>query len=228
MYFVLRQQTILHMKKSFFLSAIFSLFLLFANAQARQGTVEYNKQQVPCYIIPMAYSKSVTEDAIKDRMKAMGLKGDNKKGFMEYNNVVLPDVSSSPVDARFRVEKGGSDNTSMVYMIVLPAGSGNSQAIAGAPTTDYSGGATTFLGNLTNTTSDYSLEQDINKQQEEVKKAEKKQNNLTDDGNDMQKKLQKLQNDIEENRKKQTEQVAEVQKQRDVLTQLQARRRVKP
>ncbi len=217
------------MKKIFFLSTLFSFFLLTAGAQARQGTVEYNKQQVPAYIIPMSYSKSVTEDAIKERMKAMGLKGSDKKGFMEYNNVVLPEVSASPVDAKIRVEKGGSDNTSMVYMIVNPAGSSNTQAIAGtATTTDYSSGASTFLSNLTTTTGDYSLEQDIKKQEDEVKKSEKKQNTLVDDGNDMQKKLQRLQNDIEENRKKQAEQVTEVQKQRDALTMLQAKRRVKP
>ncbi|RYE18592.1 MAG: hypothetical protein EOP45_13905 [Sphingobacteriaceae bacterium] len=217
------------MKKILFLSAIFSFCLLFANAQARQGTIEYNKQQVPCYIIPYSYSKSVTEDAIKDRMKAMGLKGDSKKGFTEYNNVVLPDVSPNPVDAKFKVEKGGSDNTSMVYMIVTPAGAANTQAIAGAASTqDYSTGASTFLSNLGTTTGDYSLELDIKKQEDEVKKAEKKQNNLVDDGNDMQKKLQKLQNDMEDNRKKQTDQVIELQKQRDALTQLQAKRRVKP
>lgn len=228
MYFVLCLKTIRPMKKIIFLSTILSLCILLAGAQARQGTVEYNKQQVPCYVIPYSYSKSITEDAIKDRMKAMGLKGDNKKGFMEYNNVMLPEISSSPVDAKFKVEKGGSDNTSMVYMIVNPAGSSNTQPIAGAATTDYSTGASTFLSNMGASTGDYSLEQDIKKQEDEVKKAEKKQNNLIDDGNDMQKKLQRLQNDIEDNRKKQTDQVSEVQKQRDALTQLQARRRVKP
>lgn len=229
MYFALPLQIIHHMKKVLFLSTVFSFLLLTAGAQARQGTVEYNKQQVPCYIIPMAYSKSTTEDAIKDRMKAMGLKGDSRKGFMEYNNVVLPEVSPSPVDAKIKVEKGGSDNTSMVYMIVNPAGSSNTQAIAGtATTTDYSSGASTFLSNLGTTTGDYSLEQDIKKQEEEVKKADKKQNNLVDDGNDMQKKLEKLQNYIEENKKHQADQVTEVQKQRDALTQLQAKRRVKP
>jgi hypothetical protein len=211
------------MKRYFILMLLTVITSLGAMAQSRQGTVEYNKQQVPCYITEMPYSKSVAEDAIKERFKTMGAKGNDKKGFTEYNNIVLPELGTTPVDAKFKVEKR-DNNSSTVYMIVSPAGSNGA---GGANVADYSAGSTNFLSALSTSTSDYSLELEIKKQEDEVKKAEKKSGNLIEDGNDMQRKLQRLQNDIEDNRKKQADQIAELQRQRDLLTQVQARRRAK-
>lgn len=222
--------TKLTLMKKLLLAGVAVLFCCVAViAQPRQGTVEYDKQQVPCYISDFPYSQSTAEDAIKNRFKSMGVKSNERKGFMEYNNVVLPEIGPNPVDAKFRVEKRkGDKNASTVYMIVNPVGLASTQAVAGTGNVqDFSVGSTNFLNSLNTTTGDYSLELEIKNQEEEVKKAEKKAGNLVDDGNDMQKRLQKLQNDIEDNRRKQTEQVAEVQRQRDILAQIQARRRTK-
>jgi len=217
------------MKKISLVCVTVLFFCIAAIAQPRQGTVEYDKQQVPCYISDFPYSQSTAEDAIKNRFKSMGVKSNERKGFIEYSNVVLPEVGPNPVDAKFKVEKRkGDKNASTVYMIINPVGLSSTQAVAGSGNVqDFSTGSTNFLNSLNTTTGDYSLEQEIKNQEEEVKKAEKKSSNLVDDGNDMQKRLQKLQNDIEDNRKKQTEQVTEVQKQRDILAQMQARRRTK-
>lgn len=217
------------MKKLSLVCVAVLFFCIATIAQPRQGTVEYDKQQVPCYISDFSYDKSTTEDAINNRFKSIGVKGNNRKGFTEYNNVVLPEIGPNPVDAKFKVEKRkGDKNASTVYMIVNPVGLSSTQAVAGSGNVqDFSTGSTNFLNSLNTTTGDYSLEQQIKNQEDEVKKAEKKSANLVDDGNDMQKRLQKLQNDIEDNRKKQADQVAEVQRQRDVLTQMQTRRRTK-
>jgi hypothetical protein len=215
------------MKKLLSTGIAFFLFCIAVIAQPRQGTVEYDKQQVPCYISDFSYPQSTAEDAIKNRFKSMGVKGNERKGFIEYNNVILSEIGPNPVDAKFKIEKRkGDKNASTVYMIVNPVGLSSTQAVAGTGNLqDFSVGSTNFLNSLNTTTGDYSLELEIKNQEEELKKAEKKQNNLVDDGNDMQKRLQRLQNDIEENRRKQTEQVAEVQRQRDILAQIQARRR---
>lgn len=215
------------MKKLILASIPVLFFCIAAIAQPRQGTVEYDKQQVPCYISDFPYSPSTTEDAVKNRFKSMGVKGNERKGFIEYNNVVLPEIGPNPVDTKFKIEKRkGDKNASTVYMIVNPIGLSSTQAVAGSGNVqDFSIGSANFLNSLNTTTGDYSLEQEIRNQEEEVKKAEKKSSGLIDDGNDMQKRLQKLQSDIEENRRKQIDQVAEIQKQRDILAQIQARRR---
>jgi len=212
------------MKKFLFVAFLFVGSHLMA--QSRQGTVEYNKTQVPCYIMDLPYATDVSEDAIKERFKKMGVSSKNNKGFMEFRNVVIPEISSSPVDALVKVDRPSrkDKNASTVYMIVNPIGL-TPNAVAGSSVNDFASGANTFLTSLSTNTQDYSLELEIKKQEEEVKKADKKNNSLIDDGNDMQKKLKKLQDDIEDNKKKQAEQVIELQKQRDALTQMVGRRR---
>ena len=193
-------------------------------AQSRVGTVEYDRQQVASYIIDLPYSTEIVKEAINNRFKNMGVKGKDKKGFLEYRNVIIPEISSSPIDALIKVERPNrrEKNASVVYMIVNPAGE---PAIAGRSTDTYSSGSHNFLNGLTVQTQDHSLELDIKNQEDEVKKAEKKFNNLVDDGNDMVKKLKRLQEDIEENKKNQALQTSEIQKQRDALVLMQSRRR---
>jgi len=209
------------MKKMLFVLAI--CIGMQASAQVSQGTVEYDKKQVPCYISETPYTQSVTEDAIKDRFKKMGVNGNERKGFVEYRNVIIPEIGTTPVDALIKVKKKDKAS-STVYMIVNPVGindnSGGSAAMA-----DFSTGTTAFLGSLQGNAQDLSLENEIKKQEDEVKKAEKKQKNLIDDNEDMKKKIEKLQKDIEDNTKKQGEQANEVQKQRDILAQMVGRRR---
>jgi len=192
----------------------------------RQGTVEFNKQQVPCYIIDLPYNTSVAQDAIRERFKKMGVSGKEKKGFWEYRNVTIPEISSSPIDAFIKVERPSrkEKESSIVYMIVNPVGL-TATAAGSTTVANFAAGSDSFLTGLAATTLDYSLELDIQKQDDEVKKAEKKYNNLVEDGEDMQKKLKKLQEDIVENTKRQQQQTAEVQKQKEALIQMQARRR---
>ncbi|MES2773563.1 MAG: hypothetical protein V4722_05240 [Bacteroidota bacterium] len=213
------------MKKLLF--AVFLFAALQITAQTtRQGTVEYNSQLVPCYIIDLPYSTSVTEDAIAERFKKMGVKGKAKKGFTEYRNVVIPEISSSPIDAMMKVDRTSrkDKDASTVYLVVNPVGLTATTA-GSTSVADFATGSTTFLNSLATTSLDYSLELDITNQDNEVKKAEKKFKNLVDDGEDMQKKLKKLQEDIVENTKKQQEQTAEVQKQKEALIQMMSRRR---
>jgi len=194
-------------------------------SQSRQGTVEYDKTQVPCYIIDLPYSTSVAEDAIKDRFKKMGVNGKEKKGFMEFRNVIIPEISSNPVDALIKIERPSrkEKDQSVLYMIVNPVGLTNTTS--NTPVQDFATGSNTFLVSLAGNTQDYSLELEIKNQDDEVKKAEKKYKNLVDDADDMQKKLKKLQDDIADNIKKQQQQSAEVQKQKDALVQMMGRRR---
>ncbi len=205
---------------------IFSLLVLFSVkcfAQSRQGTVEYDKQVVPCYIYDLNFSKDITEDAIKDKFKKMGVNGSSHKDFMEYRNVVIPEISNTPVDALIKVTKKDK-NSSTAYMIVSrPAGT----AATDAPGS-LAEGSISFLNSLNTNTTDYSLELDIAKQQDALKSAQKKYNNSVDDGNSLQKKLKNIQDDIADNAKKQATQSEEVKKQQAILDQMVARRRMAP
>lgn len=189
-------------------------------AQSRQGSVEYNKQITPCYIYDFNFSKDIAEDAIKDRFKKMGVNGSSHKDFMEYRNVIIPEISSTPVDALIKISKKDK-NSSTAYMIV--------NRPAGTAATDEPGalaeGSISFLNSLNTNTTDYSLELDIAKQQDAVKSAQKKYNNAVEDGNSLQKKLKNIQDDIAENAKKQAAQSEELKKQQGIYDQMVGRRR---
>ncbi len=197
-----------------------------AMAQSRQGTVEYDKTIVPCYIMDLPFAPGVAEDAIKERFKKMGLPSKEKKGFLEYRNVVIPEISGTPIDALIKVERKSrkEKDASTVYMIVNPIGV-TTDATSSGTVAGIAAGTDVFLNSLKGNTEDLSLELEIKKQDDEVKRAEKKYKNMVDDGEDMQKKLKKLQEDIVENTKRQQDQTAEVQKQKEALIQMLARRR---
>ncbi len=197
-----------------------------AMAQSRQGTVEYDKMLVPCFIMDLPFTTGVAEDAIKERFKKMGLSSKEKKGFLEYRNVLIPEISGNPIDALIKVERKSrkEKDASTVFMIVNPIGVSTNTTTSGT-VAGIAAGTDVFLTSLKNNTEDLSLELEIKKQDEEVKKAEKKYKNLVEDGDDMQKKLKKLQEDIVENTKKQQEQTTEVQKQKEALIQMMGRRR---
>lgn len=202
---------------------IFSLLILLSAkcfAQPHLGTVEYDKQQVPCYIYDVNFAKDVTEDAIKERFKKMGVNGSEHKGFMEYRNVVIAEISNTPVDALIKVVKRDK-NSNTTYMVVnRPVGSKDvdNQSLAS--------GSITFLNSLNTNTTDYSLELDIKQQQDALKIAQKKLTGLMDDSTNLQKKFKNLQADITENSNKQSSQNEEVKRQQEILNQMVARRRI--
>lgn len=189
-------------------------------AQPRQGTVEYDKQQVPCFIYDVNFSKDVTEGAVKDRFKKMGVNGTEHKGFVEYRNVIIPEISNTPIDALIKVEKKDKASNTTYMIVSRPVGSANNEIQSLAT------GSITFLSSLNTNTTDYSLELDIKKQQDALKSVQKKYNNLMDDSTSLQKKLKNLQNDIVENSKKQDTQSQELKKQQDILNQMKGRRRI--
>jgi hypothetical protein len=196
-------------------------------AQGRMGTVVYDKATMPCYIIDLPFNNTTTEDAIKERFKKLGGNLKERKGFLEYRNVIIPEISPNPVDALIKVDRPSKKekDASVIYMIVNPVGL--STVVNETAAANFASGSTYFMSTLKTNTEDYSLELEIKAQEEEQKKADKKYNNLVDDGADLQKKLKKLQDDIAENTKQQNEQRAEVQKQKEKLAQVVARRRVR-
>jgi hypothetical protein len=82
-----------------------------------------------------------------------------------------------------------------------------------------------FLSNLMPSIQAADLELQINDQDEASKKAERKYNNLVEDGVDLVKKKEKLEKDIAENIKKQADQKADMEMQKQILTTLKGKRK---
>ena len=204
---------------------------------ATAGTIMYDKTSVPCYTIEMPFSEDVAKEAIKKRFKQFGASSKERKGFMEFKNVSIPEIrNGSLVDAYINVDrksKKEKDNSLVSLIITDP---GVLPGTTSAYTTDSGGtalagvgmaaaGASSLLASLHENSADYSLELAIKKQEETVKKADREYNNLVKDAEDLQNKLKKTQNEIEANKIKQAQQAEVVKKEKEALLQVQAKRR---
>lgn len=209
----------------YLITTIISILILnyASRAQSYEGTVDYQKKDEKALIIEFPYPASVVEDAIVDKLEKMGFKKKESKGFLVYKNIVLSDISSEPADYMIRIDKKSrkEKDASIVYLMV----SRNDQNIS---TSDESinGNSKTFLNNLSPGVEAFNLETQIQDQDAVVTKAQKKLKDLQDDQGDMQKKIRKLQDDLQQNAKDQDTQQKEIDKQKQVLEAMKAKRKV--
>ena len=211
------------MRKIF--TIVFSSFLFtLASAQAYEGTVEYQKKDEKAIVIEFPIPPSVVEDAIIDKMEKLGFKKKESKGFLVYKNAVIPEISIEPADYMFRVERKSrkDKDESEVYLIM----NRNNENIIARGDAFLNSNAKTFLNQLTPVVQAWSLEVQIKDQEEQLAKAEKKLKNLQDDLDDMERKIKKLEQDMRDNGKDQENQKKEIDKQRQVLEAMRAKRQM--
>jgi len=206
------------------ITIIFIFFLFYTGkAQSYEGTVDYQKKGEKAIIIEFPYPASVVEDAIVDKFEKLGFKKKESKGFLVYKNIILPDISSEPADYMIRVDKKSrkEKDESIVYLMV----SRNDQNVI-SDSDEINSRAKTFLNNLSPDVEAHNLEVQISDQDAIVTKAQKKLKDLRDDKDTMEKKIKKLQGDLEKNEKDQDNQQNEIDKQKQILETLKAKRKV--
>jgi hypothetical protein len=166
------------MKQVLMLATSLFLFAGTAFSQAYEGKADYQKAQQPAAIAEFPYSSGMVENAIKDKLEKQGYGGKESKGFRIFRGVRVPEISSDPVDLYFKVDRKSrrEKDASMVYLMVSKGNdsiSGDAQLMSNARS---------YLNNLKPAMDGYSLELQIAEQESQVKKNEKKFDNLVDDG----------------------------------------------
>ncbi len=214
------------MKKILFFCVLSVFFVTKAIAQnvPVDGVVEYAKgQDKKTSVIELPYSTDVVESAIKEAMVKKGYKEEKIKGVQVFRGVRL-DGDTELSDLHFKVERKNKrdKNSSLVHLIV----GRSSENVALRTENDHykSDYARTFLSELVPSVAAYQLELDIKAQEETVKKAEKKLKGLQSDQKSLEKRLQDTQDKLEQNRKDQESQVAELERQKSIMTEMQSRR----
>jgi hypothetical protein len=208
---------------------IFTLFIAaftiqFALAQAAyEGKVEYGKKDQETFAIEFPYSPKVVEDALLEKMAAMGFKAKESKGFRNFKNTILSKISAESMDYIFRVERKSrkEKDDAVVYMLIYKADANIVPVMDGT----VKDAAKAFLNDMIPYITAYNLEVQIKEQDDVIAKAIKKQGNLEDDLSDLEKKKKKLEENIEQNKKDQEKQKAEIEKQRQVLDAMKMKRK---
>lgn len=206
------------MKKIVVLVLLFVLNL-HSNAQSRTSTVEYQKADREAIVNEIPFSEDMITRAIQDTLEKLGYKGKESKGFIVYKGVKMPALGSEAYDLYFSVDKK-SKREKDISKVTLMISKGFDSFITEKSDPGLVRNAKTYLDSLRNTVAVYDKGQQISEQEEVVKKAEKKMENLTEDAQDLQKKKKKLEKEIEDNIKEQADQQKELEKQRQVLSTL--------
>jgi hypothetical protein len=212
------------MKKNYWVIALLLLVStkILAQVIPAEGMVEYDKVMVPCYNIEVPVSDEVAKEAIKNRFKKMGANGKERKGFLEFKNVNIPELKTGLVDAYIKIEqKTKKEKKSAMSLIITEPGVAPSPSSTEASSPIAGAGALGLLSSLSENSADYGLNIEIKAQEDKVKKAEKEYKNAVNEGEALQNELKKVQYDIEANRNKQQNQAQEVNKQKELLLQIQ-------
>jgi hypothetical protein len=205
-------------------SIAFILFLAVSgNTQSYEGTIDYQKKDEKAIVIDFPYPSSLVEDAISEKMEKLGCKKKESKGFLLYKNSVLTDISAEPADFLIKVERKSrkEHDQSVVYFIV----SRKDENIIARNDALLNSNVKTFLNHLSPDIEAYNLELQIKEQESLLSKTERKLGDMLDDQKSMEKKVKKLEDDLKENANNQYDQKKEIEKQRQVLEMLKARRK---
>jgi hypothetical protein len=207
------------MKK--FYTIILACLCSTAFAQTRVTTTDYQKISRSALVNEIPFSAKLVEDAIDDALAKKGYKGNSAKGFTVYKGARL--ISDEAYDIYFMVEKKSKKDkdNSVVTMMVSKGFDEFLTEKNDGPVLEK---ARHFLDSLRNTVARYDLEQQIIVQEDEVKSADKKHVSLQDESKDLEKKKRKLEEQISDNINNLENQLKEIEKQKQILETLKARR----
>jgi hypothetical protein len=218
------------MKRAIFTFSGVFIFLGFMAAQAYEGTIEFKKKKNSAFVIEYPFPPEAVESAIDQKMVKLGYKGKEErglfngdKGFITYPHVTLTDANEASLDYIIKVERKSKkeDDKSIVYMIIMKDDV-NQMSLFDA---DASSKAKSFLNNFSGDIEVAYLELKIKDQEDVVAKAEKKCKKLLDDQVDMEAKIKKLKDSIEENAKNQETTAKSVEDGKLALDALKATRK---
>lgn len=192
------------------------------HAQVYDSQVEFNKAKRSVKTMEVSQESDIVEDAIKSKMAKSGYKPSESKGWMVFKNVNDPEISSETCDLYIKVDRKSrkEKENSLVYFFASKPGD-NVTPVSLADNMLVTDG---FTGQVKVQADAVKLEKDIAGQEDAVRKAQKKYDDLVKDQSSLEKKIQGLQSDLEKNKQKQQEQSQEAENQRKILEQLKSRR----
>ena len=203
---------------------LFFVFNISAYSQSRSTEVEYQKLTRPALVNDIPFPANTIEDALKDYFAKKGYKASSTKGFTVYKGVALNELGTGYFDIYFMVDKK-SRKVKELSTVTMMISKGFDEFVSNNSDASVFGKAQTFLNSLRNTIAVYDLEVQISSQENEIKKAAKKSDDLVDEGKELEKKKRMLEDDIADNIKEQEKQVKELENQKQILEVLKNKRK---
>jgi len=212
------------MKKIIYTIISVLIFNFTVSSQARYVFIDFKNAQKPAIQNEYSFEEKTVSKAIDDKLNKMGYRGKGVKGYTMYRGVMLPELGNQPYDLYFKVDKKSKKDKDNAVVNMLIS-TGNENFISDTANSTTINNAKTFLDNLMPAVAAYDLQQQINTQEDAIKKAEKKYKNLQNDADDLQKRKHKIEQQLEDNLKDQKDQLAEIEKQKQIFEALKGRQK---
>jgi len=193
------------------------------SAQSHIATIEYANIKRQAVVNDIPFPEKTVREAINNKMEQIGYKGKEMKGFTVYRGVKLTALGKEPYDLYFSVDRKSrkdKDNSTLTLLV----SKGFDSFVADSSDAHLMANAISYLDSIKIMIAAYDLEQQIIAQEDAVKKADKKYNNLLDDGANLEKKLKNIEKEIDDNKKDQLNQENELTKEKQILETLRAKR----
>lgn len=212
------------MKQRILMVIIAALFAVPAFSQAYESNITYSKKKQKAISIDYTYPQEAVQNAIVQKIEKLGHIGKEEKGmfnkdkgFIVFKDAFITDISEERMDYILKIErKSRRDKDETTLYLVL--NKGGEDAVPAMSAHDV-GRAKVFLNNLLPEIEEANLELQIKSQDDAVVKSEKKFKDLQDQKADLEKKLQKNAEDIENQQK-------QIESQRAALDGLKGKRKV--
>lgn len=212
------------MRKISILAIAFALIFTSATAQSVVSKVEYNKVLQSAVTCEYPFTPDVVEGAITAKFKSSGYSSKSTKGYDLYRMAKLPELGNESYDLYMKVERKSKREKDKAVVTLLLS-TGFEKFVNDTTGTAILAKAQEYLNGLFPVIAAYDLELQIADQEELVKKADKKYSSAVDEGESLEKKKKKLEDDIADNIKDQAAKKQEAEAQRQVLQTLKAKRK---
>lgn len=211
------------MKLVSLLACIAVLFSISSSAQAYESDITFNKKKQRAISIDYAYPQEAVQNAIVQKIEKMGHSAKEEKGlfnkdkgFIIFKDAFVTDISDERMDYILKIDRKSrrdKDETTL-YLVLNKAGE---NAISTMSAEDV-GKAKMFLNNLLPEIEEANLELQIKDQDDAIVKSEKKFKDLQDEKADLERKLRKNAEDIDNQQK-------QIENQRSALELLKGKRK---
>ena len=212
------------MRKVLFLFMVVMLTGNFVFSQSVITKYEYNKVLQSAVSCEYPFTSDVVEGAITAKFKSNGYSSKSTKGFDLYRMVRLTELGTESYDLYINVDRKSKREKDKAVVTMLLS-TGFEKFVNDTTGKAILSKAQDYLNGLFPVIAAYDLELQIKDQEEVVKKAEKKYNSSVEDGDSLEKKRKKLEEDIADNKTDQATKKSEAEAQRQVLETLRAKRK---
>ena len=188
-------------------------------AQSYETSVEINKSFQSAVCIDLPYAVKDVEAALEKRFSTSGLKGKSSKGFIEYKGVKFSKFSKETVNIYTKVDKNKSNKSeSKVYILVSKQ---DGQFCSSATCEKLIENVKEFEDSLEPYVEFHVTGVTLEKNTEELKKAEKELRNLHDDSVSLEKDKEKILKKIDENILKIQNKEREIEMKQQIVLEVQ-------